>query len=167
MMKTKKAAGLMLGAVLLMIPQCWAIAAEGPGLGEPAPESRPGSSSPPAVAPSTPRRNLKVATRTIGGIVLGVGVVSYLRSRVESGLDSSFCYDNRDPSCHADHFSPVTPVMLVSGLALLVLPSFWSDDPVSDSEKRSLAAASSPHIGISVASAQNGSGATFALSGRF
>jgi hypothetical protein len=67
----------------------------------------------------------------------------------------------------------VPDLMMAGGLALLVVPAFWSNDPVSPAEKEDLAreamGRASPSRGVSwnLTAAPAPGGGSVALSGRF
>ncbi|HVU52857.1 MAG TPA: hypothetical protein VHL80_19380 [Polyangia bacterium] len=113
-----------------------------------------------------------VASRVAGGISLGLGVLVWTTAQaVNVTFQAPFCATSSDPSCIKGTGTLWVPdVMMVGGLALLVLPALWSNDPVSFEEKERLASeAMSRGVSwnVSAAPAPGGQGGTIVLGGRF
>jgi hypothetical protein len=162
MQTRRKKAGLVLGAVFLLIPGRWAAAAEEPPAAPYAPpvegSTPPVQSLPPPAPVWAPellaraegpmfydyvgrpdlrdryetRQTAKNAVRIIGGVIFSVGFVE-LYVRNFANFFCAFA----DPSCH---FSQTVPALLTGGgLALMLAPGLVRSDPVSDDEKLELA----------------------------
>jgi hypothetical protein len=127
------------------------------------------------------RHGLSVASWIVGGVSLGVGAFAWVLIRtVEAAGTGIFCTvgivtETGNPSAcqKPDETLWVPDLMMAGGLALIVAPAFWSNDPVSPEEKEELArdivARARPERGVmwSFAPAPGGQGGTLSLSGRF
>jgi hypothetical protein len=183
-------AGLLLGAVFLMISSRWAVAAETAPTAVPASavegstpgvQRSPGPSEtdllaikgatfyevvgrPDLAAVYRSRHRWAVASRVVGGVALGLGALVHAAAQAFSDplCDQSSCNQNRTLW--------VPDIMMVGGAALLVLPVLWSNDPVNDEQKEQLArdaAARWGGLSMAAAPAGDGRGGTFVIGGTF
>jgi hypothetical protein len=135
------------------------------------------------------RRRTKVAVRIAGGVTVGVGFVALAAGALVGAVaaaPSPFCILLVDTGPRSDDLCTQKPVddsylapggiVVATGIGLLVAPSFWSNDPVSDVEKATLArqavARQSRSTGpitlnLGVAPTRGAAGGTLMLSGRF
>ena len=120
------------------------------------------------------RQGWKTGSRVIGGISLGLGALAWVVARsVEFTFGSSAC----GVGAALGDMSPCTPayktlwvpdLMMAGGLALLIVPSLWSNDPVSLEEKLRLAnEAGTRGVSWNVSAAPAPGGGTIVLGGRF
>jgi hypothetical protein len=121
------------------------------------------------------RHGLKIASRVVGGVSLGLGALTWVAVRaLEAGFSAPFCVAGAQDACGPPKDTLWVPdIMMAGGLALLVAPLLWSNDPVSLEEKVALArgafAGTRPSAAVmwSFAPAPGGQGGTLLLSGRF
>jgi hypothetical protein len=121
------------------------------------------------------RQGWAVASRVLGGLSLGIGAVAWVAVRVaEATLSVPFCALGDMAACQPARDTLWVPdIMMAGGLALLILPAFWSNDPVSDAEKAELVrtalarARPARAVSLSFAPVLGGEGGTLSLSGRF
>jgi hypothetical protein len=205
MNKRRGKAKLVLGAVFLMIPARWASAAEAAAEAPAVPVAatvedstpRDGSWSParqaenlmkidgaafyelvgrPDLASSySTRHTLQITGRVVGGISLGVGLLSWVViNAVILSFQTPYCFNNPNASCSSD----VTlwgPDLMMAGGAVLILATLGRTDPVSDDEKAHLAHAAAKRrptplplgLNVSVTPHAESDGATVMLAGRF
>jgi hypothetical protein len=139
MTKTKKRAGLGLGAICLMIPIRWATAAE--AVPAPLVESSPPRGGTPTTS-GNDGPSLKAVVGTVGALGMGVGVLWL----AERGLESSGRGAGQGPN-----------LTILGGLALVVVSLAMPSAPSPDRAGVQLGAL--PAIG--------GRGGNVVLSGRF
>jgi hypothetical protein len=196
-------AGLVLGVVFLMIPARWASAAEAlPAAAAPAtveastPRDEPWSPAlqamnlmridgaafydavgrPDLASRYGTRHALQITGRVVGGLSLGLGVLSWVAVKaLLAGFKLPYCAINDpDPACHRDETLWVPDLMMAGGAALIVA-TLGRTDPVSDDEKAELAydAARRPPsplplgLNVSITPQAGSDGATLMLAGRF
>jgi hypothetical protein len=197
MQTRQKKAGLVLGAVFLMIPGRWAAAAEGAPAAPPAvpPQAVEGSTPPVQSLPAPDdfyaraggpafytlvgrpdlrqsyevRRGGKAALRVVGGLSLIVGALWWY---VEIVGDDSLLVDctryHSEAECSRVHAGP--DLMMLGGLAALILPAFIEDDPLSLPERAELLRkpTAPPRLAsLALAPRVDRDGALLALAGRF
>jgi hypothetical protein len=126
------------------------------------------------------RHALRIGSRVVGGLSLGLGALAWVAMRaLEAGATAPICGIQIVAGGDGAACSPpddtlwVPDLMMAGGLALLIAPVFWSNDPVSDAEKEELArdvsarARTERAVMWSFAPAPGGQGGTLSLSGRF
>jgi hypothetical protein len=115
------------------------------------------------------RRYGAFASRAVGGALLAVGALDLALGLVISGLA---------PCASAGGCHPQTPpwplyVVMGAGLALLVAPAIWTNDPVSDAENERLSseaerrARRSPGWSLSAGPTPTGQGGALSFATRF
>jgi hypothetical protein len=119
------------------------------------------------------RRGAKAFGRVLGGITLGVSSAFWvLGSALASSPDSNCGRDPHGASCAANRSELlVSEIAMAVGLGLLVVPAFWSTEPVSDEQKvelvREAARKQTPGIDLRVSAAPLPGGGTVRVGGRF
>jgi hypothetical protein len=110
-------------------------------------------------------------SRVVGGISLGFGMIAWTAAQTVSAVAGGLCGGvNGGMGCHTSTPTLWGPdIMMAGGLALLIAPAFWSNDPVSSTEKAALARDAGLRVGWNVAAAPSpdGQGGTVLVSGRF
>jgi hypothetical protein len=169
-------AALALVAFVVMLPARWAMAQT---VSSPAPSGAPplaveplpkgaafydAVDRPDLAAIYRSRHRWAIASRVVGGISLGLGAIVWEAAQVAEAEANPLCQTN----C-GSHRMWVPYTMMAAGAALLVLPVFWSNDPVSDEEKARLAREAGRTMGFNFAAAPaaDGRGGTLVLGGRF
>ena len=123
------------------------------------------------------RHGWAVASRVVGGISLGLGAFTWLSAQlIDVAFKAPFCGLQTDPACRQGPGTLWVPdLMMAGGLALLILPGFWSNDPVSLDEKADLARKAEARAEatrrfpwhVTAAPTPSGQGGALAFSGRF
>jgi hypothetical protein len=114
-----------------------------------------------------------VGLRTVGGLSLGLGVLAWVAIQAATAAFTvPFCAVGEKSACDADTGTLWVPdLMMAGGLALLIAPAFWSNDPVGPSERDALAREAAeryrhPRASVSF-SPTIGGGGQISLSARF
>jgi hypothetical protein len=117
------------------------------------------------------RHGFAVGSRVVGGITLGLGVTAWVAVELVDAFSKSFCiFDRTASGCSQSPPTLIPDIMMATGAVLLLAPAFWSNDPVSEREKKRLARdAESRQFDVSLAAAPSpdGRGGTVVLGGRF
>jgi hypothetical protein len=116
------------------------------------------------------RHAWKSGLRIIGGVSLTLGALTWTMARMlEATFSSSVCGLAQQSACDPGYKTLWVPdLMMAGGLALMVVPGFWSDDPVSKEEKARLARdATARGVSWNVSAAPAPGGGTIVVGGRF
>jgi hypothetical protein len=117
------------------------------------------------------RHAFAVASRVVGGISLGLGAIAWAVVKTfYVDVNTTQCLVTVGMSCPQQTPTLWVPdIMMAGGLALLVLPALWSNDPVSPAEKDQLAREAGGRLSwnVSAAPAADGRGGTFVVGGTF
>jgi hypothetical protein len=117
------------------------------------------------------RHAFAVASRVVGGISLGLGAIVWAVAKTfYVDVNTTQCLVTVGMSCPQQTPTLWVPdVMMAGGLALLVVPALWTNDPVSAAEKDRLAREAGGRLSwnVSAAPAAAGRGGTFVVGGTF
>jgi len=89
------------------------------------------------------RQSAKTLVRVGGGIALGVGILGTIAEAAAASFTAWPCAlsgSSNQPACASQSGSPVPLALLGLGVAMLIAPSFWSTDPLTEAQKVDLLA---------------------------
>ena len=89
------------------------------------------------------RQSTKTLVRVGGGITLGVGLIGVIGEAAAASftvLPCALSGSSNQPACASPTSSPVPLALLGLGAAMLIAPSFWSTDPLTEAQKVDLLA---------------------------